>query len=164
MTVPRYSGRHALVDDLLADLTSPSHEPARGNFHKAFSPRTGLSNNGFDEIVVRSVQYTPDDSGRALIARSHRCNGPRIDGRATSPARSPYPPAAYRDMPELDAPCDWHAFEPKLLAWLFAHEFDGDQMPRYSRAAAPVRRFRLYAGIADIPPQTRHHGSHRCRP
>jgi hypothetical protein len=67
LTIPRYSGRHDLVDDLLAELTLAAAEPTRGNFYKAFSSTHWLSNNGFDEIVVRSVQYTPDDSGRTSL-------------------------------------------------------------------------------------------------
>ena len=43
LTVPRYSGRHDLVDDLLAELTLDVAEPTRGNFHKAFSPTNWLS-------------------------------------------------------------------------------------------------------------------------
>jgi hypothetical protein len=67
LTVSRYSGRHDLVDDLLAQLTSAVAAPARGNFHQGFSPGDWLTDNGFDVLILRSVQHTPDDTGRAAL-------------------------------------------------------------------------------------------------
>jgi hypothetical protein len=52
-----------------------------------------------------------------------------------------------RDLPGLDAPAGGRVFEPNVLAWLLAHEFDGDK----SRAIRVQRRFQalhLYAAIA----------------
>src|ERR1700744_1111041 len=56
LTIPRYSRRHDLVDDLLAELTLAPAEPTRGNFHKAVSLKGWLRNNGVDELFLIPVQ------------------------------------------------------------------------------------------------------------
>lgn len=38
LTIPRYSGRHDLIDDLLAELTTHVAAPTRGNCNRGKSP------------------------------------------------------------------------------------------------------------------------------
>jgi hypothetical protein len=114
----------------------------------AFSLKGWLSNNGFDEIILHSVQHTPDDSARAaLLAHTARrvCELMKEQNRLRD---LHIRRLLERDVPELDAQCDWHAFEPKLLAWLLAHEFDGDKA-RAIRIQRRCQALRLYACISD---------------
>jgi hypothetical protein len=148
LTIPRYSGRHNLVDNLLTELTLAAAEPACGNFHKAFSITDWLSNNGFDEIILRSVQHTPDDSGRAALLANTARRARELMEEQNRLRDLHILQLLERDLPELNAQCDWHSFEPQLLAWLLAHEFDGNKT-RAIRLQRRVQALRLYAGIAD---------------
>ncbi len=156
LTVTRYSGRHDLVDDLLAELTIEVANPTRGNFHKSFSPRNWLGDHGFDELIVCSVQHTADDSGRAALLTHTARRAQDLMNELQRLRDQHMRRLLDRDLPEFGAERDWHSCQSNLLAWLLAHEFDGDQ----TRAIRVQRRFqalRLYAGISGIlcePPVT----------
>jgi hypothetical protein len=147
LMIPRYSGRHDLVDDLLAELTLAAAEPARGNSHKVFSPTNWLAEHGFDDLIIRSVRHTADDSGRAALL-AHIARRAQDLMKEQDRLRELHMRRLLgRDLPGLDAPAGWSVFEPNVLAWLLAHEFDGDR----TRAMRVQRRFqalRLYAGIS----------------
>jgi hypothetical protein len=44
LTIPRYSGRHDLVDNLLAEPLSPPPSPPAGILIRSFRRQTGLTN------------------------------------------------------------------------------------------------------------------------
>lgn len=126
LTVPRYSGRYDLIDDLLAELTKDVAEPTRGNFYKAFSTKNWLDEHDFDELIVRSVQHSADDTGRAALLAHTACRAHDLMNELNCLRDQHIRQLLARDIPDLDAQYDWHTFEPQLLAWLLAHEFDGD--------------------------------------
>ncbi|MGA8756001.1 MAG: hypothetical protein WB611_06670 [Stellaceae bacterium] len=64
LAIPNSTGRHHLVDKLLAELTPAVAEPSRGSFHPAFSATNWLAQHGLDELVLRSIQHTAEDTGR----------------------------------------------------------------------------------------------------
>jgi hypothetical protein len=73
LSAPRYAGRHGLVDKLLGELTQAVAAPGRGSFHSPFSAINWLTEYGLDELVLRSVRHTTDDTGRAaLLAHAAR--------------------------------------------------------------------------------------------
>lgn len=73
LAIPIVTGRHDLVDDLLGNLSEAVARPSHGSFHHAFSATNWLDEHGFDELVLRSVQHTADDTGRAeLLAHAAR--------------------------------------------------------------------------------------------
>jgi hypothetical protein len=147
LTVPRYSGHNGLVDDLLNDFSLDVTSPARSHFHKVFSPTNWLDEHGFDELIVRSVEHTANDSDRAALL-AHIAKRAHDLMKEQDRLRDRHIRALLeRDLPDLDAASGWRSFDPHLLAWLLAHEFDGD----LSRAMRVQRRFqalRLYAGIS----------------
>jgi hypothetical protein len=148
LVLPRYSGRHDLVDDILAELTAAVAAPARGNFDKLFSVRDWIAQKGLDAIVLRSVEHAADDHGRAqLLGHTAQRAHALLDQLARLRDRH-IRQLLRRDIPELDEHCDWHSFDPNPIGWLLAHHYGGDK----ARAVRVTRRFqalRLYASIAD---------------
>lgn len=74
LTIPRYSGRHDLVDNLRAELTVDVAAPARGNFIKHFLPKTGLtstvSTNWGHYKKVTAVYARPEQMRTRLRPRA----------------------------------------------------------------------------------------------
>jgi hypothetical protein len=147
LTVPRYSGRHDLVDDLLAELTIDVANPTRGNFHRSFSPRNWLEEHSFDEQIVRSVQHMADDSGRAALLAHTTRRAQDLMNELHRLRDQHMHQLLERDLPEFGAERDWHSCQSGLLAWLLAHEFDGDQT-RAIRVQRRSQALRLYASIS----------------
>jgi PcfJ-like protein len=147
LTIARYSGCHELVDNLLAELAQAASEPARGNFHKAFSASNWLSNNGLHEIVLRSVEYTPHDNGRATLLAHTASRANALMDQQHQLRDLHMRRLLERDLPQLHPWRDWQASDPSLLAWLLAHEFDGDQT-RAIRIHRRHQALRLYGGIS----------------
>jgi PcfJ-like protein len=148
LVLPRYSGRHDLVDDLLAELTAAVAAPARGNFHKSFSARDWIALKGLDDIVLRSVKHSADDHARAQLL-GHMAQRAHALLHQLARLRDRHIRQLFRrDIPELDEHRDWHTLDPNPIGWLLAHQHDGDK----TRTARVTRRFqalRLYASIAD---------------
>lgn len=148
LIIPRYSGRHHLVDQLLAELTHAVAQPAHGNFNNSFSPSRWLDMHGFDDLVLRSVQHKADDTGRAALLSHTTRQAHVLQGELHHLRDHHIRQLLDRDIPELVAQ-SWEAFDPDWLGWLLAHEYEGDPV----RAVRLPRRFqalRLYASIADI--------------
>jgi hypothetical protein len=145
LAIPRYAGRHDLVDELLGQLTLALAAPCRGSRH-AFSPTDWLDEYGLDELVLRSVQHTADDPGRgALLAYAAR--KAHDLGKAQERLRHEHMRALLaRDTPDLDA--DWRHFPLNLLAWILAHEYDNNPT-RTLRVQRRLQALRLYASLAD---------------
>jgi PcfJ-like protein len=146
LTIPRYAGRHSLVDQLLAQLTRAVAEPSRGSFHRAFSATDWIAEHGLDELVLRSVQHTADDTGRAeLLAHAARKAQALI--KEQDRLRDEHMRALLqRDTPDLAG--DWQRFVPDILGWILAHEHDGDPT-RAVRVQRRLQALRLYASLAD---------------
>jgi hypothetical protein len=146
LTIPRYAGRHNLVDKLLAELTQAVAAPSRGSFHNAFSAVNWLTERGLDELVLQSVQHTADDTGRSeLLAHAARKASDLM--KEQDRLRDHHMRALLdRDAPDLDA--DWECCVPETLAWLLAHQHDGDPS-RAIRVQRRLQAFRLYGSIAD---------------
>lgn len=147
LTIPRYSGRHDLVDDLLAELTIDVANPTRGDFHKTFSPKSWLSHNGFGEIVLCSVRHTADDAGRAALHTHTARRAQDLINELQRLRDRHMRQLLARDLPEFGAERDWHPCQSDLLAWLLAHEFDGDPA-RAVRVQRRCQALRLYASVA----------------
>jgi hypothetical protein len=146
LTIPRYAGRHNLLDRLLAELTRAAAEPSRGSFHRAFSPTNWIAEHGLDELVLRSVQHTADDTGRGeLLAHAARKASDLM--KEQDRLRDQHMRALLqRDTPDLAA--DWQQFVPDILGWILAHEHDGDPT-RAVRVQRRLQALRLYASLAD---------------
>jgi PcfJ-like protein len=148
LTVPRYSGRHDLVDDLLAELTVDVTTPARGNFYKAFSLKNWLDEHGIDELIVRSVQHSADDTGRAALLAHTARRASDLTKELHRLRDQHIRQLLGRDIPALDRDTDWHGYEPQLIAWLLAHGHDGKTC-RGLRVQRRYQALRLYASLAE---------------
>jgi PcfJ-like protein len=147
LTIPRYTGRHDLVDDLLAHLTADVASPARGSFYRAFSATTWLAEHGFDDLLLRSVQHTADDTGRALLL-AHAARKAHDHTKEAGRLRDLHMRALLaRDTPDLHWQSHWHTFDPEVLAWLLAHEHDGGKT-RAERVQRRCQALRLYTSLA----------------
>lgn len=150
LAVPRYSGRHHLVDDLLKGLTEAVAEiPRGGHFYvPSFSARNWIAAHRFDELVLRSAEHTADDTGRARLFRHTAQRAHALMEELGRLRDRHLCRLLERDLPGPVAPSDWSNYEPKLLAWLLAHQYDGDKS-RVVRLHRRLQALRLYAGIAD---------------
>ena len=148
LTVPRYTGRHDLVDDLLARLTADVASPARGSFPHTFSATNWLAEHGFDDLLLRSVQHTSDDTGRAALL-AHAARRAHEHTKEAGRLRDLHMRALLeRDTPDLHWQSHWHTFDPAVLAWLLAHEHDGDKT-RALRVQRRLQALRLYTSLAE---------------
>jgi hypothetical protein len=149
LTIPRYTGCNDLVDDLLAHLTEDVASPARGSFSHAFSATNWLAEHGFDELILCSVRHTADDTGRALLLDHAACKAHDFTKEQGRLRDLHIRGLLVRDMPDIYWPSHWHTLDPKVLAWLFAHEQDGDQT-RAVRVQRRLQAYRLYASLASL--------------
>ena len=129
LTIPRYAGRHDLVDELLGELTQAVAAPSRGSFHRVFSATTWLEEFGLDELVLRSVQLTAADTGRAeLLAHAAR----KSQGLMKEQERLRHHhmrALLERDAPDLD-PDSWQLCVPDRLTWILAHQYEPHRVSR----------------------------------
>jgi hypothetical protein len=146
LTIPRYAGHHCLADGLLAELTRTVAEPSRGSLHCPFSAVNWLAQHGLDELVLRSVRHTADDTGRAeLLAQAARKASDLM--KEQDRLRDHHMRALLeRDMPDLAV--DWQELGPDLLGWILAHQYDGHPT-RAVRVQRRLQALRLYASLAD---------------
>jgi hypothetical protein len=146
LAIPHATGRHNLVDELLGELTQAAAAPSRGSFHHAFTATSWLEEYGLDELVVRSVQHTADDTGRGeLLAHAARKADDLM--KEQDRLRDQHMRALLgRDAPDLAT--DGRNSVPEILAWILAHQHDGDPT-RPVRVERRLQAFRLYASLAD---------------
>jgi hypothetical protein len=147
LTIAQYTGRHDLVDDLLAHLTNDAASPARGSASRYFHVTNWLAEHSFSELILRSVQHTADDTGRAALLAHAACKGNDLMKQQDCLRDLHIRALLERDVPELGAHCAWRIFETETLAWMLAHAHDDHK----SRAVRVQRRFqalRLYASLA----------------
>jgi hypothetical protein len=143
LTIPRYAGRHDLVDDLLAELTRAVARPSHGSFHHTAT--NWIVEHGLDALVLRSVQHTADDTGRAELL-AHAAQKARDFMKEQDRLQHQHMRALLeRDAPDLAD--EWQHFVPDILAWILAHEYDGDAT-RAIRVQRRLQTLRLYAGLA----------------
>lgn len=148
LTVPRYTGCNDLVDDLISHLTEDVASPARGSFAHAFSATNWLAEHGFDDLVLCSVQRTADDGGRALLLDHAACKARDFTKEQTRLRDLHIRGLLLRDTPDIYWPSHWHTFDPKVLAWLFAHEHDGEKT-RAVRVQRRLQALRLYTSLVE---------------
>ena len=147
LAIPNVTGRHDLVDELLDKLTEAIAQPSHGFFHHVFSAANWLDQHGFDDLVLRSVQHTADDTGRGHLL-AHAARKAQHLTKQQDRLRNQHMRALLeRDMPELD-PDYWPLSTPDELAWLLAHEHDGDPT-RAIRVQRRLQAFRFYGSLAD---------------
>ena len=147
LAIPNAAGRHDLADELLGELTQAIAAPGRGNFYRTFAAAIWLEDYGLDELVLRSVQHTADDIGRgellahaAHLARDLMNQQDRLRDRHMRALLA-------RDTPDLEVESQhWHHCNAELLAWILAHEFDGDPT-RALRVERRLQAFRLYGSV-----------------
>jgi PcfJ-like protein len=146
LAIPNALGRHDLVDELLGLLTQTVAAPSRGHFYHTFSAANWLDAHGLDELVVRSVQHTTDDTGRSdLLAHAAR-KAQHLMEQQDRLRDQHMRLLLARDMPDLEVA--WQRCVPEKLAWILAHEHDGDPT-RAIRVQRRLQAFRLYASLAD---------------
>jgi hypothetical protein len=146
LTVSRYTGRHDLADRLLAELTEAVTAPARGSFFKGFSPTVWLDEQGFDELIVRSVQHTADDTGRTALLR-HIAQKVVDSSKQLDRIRNLHMQHLLRrDIPHLQEP--WQTLSPDVLGWVLAHQHDGHPT-RAVRIERRLQALRPYGSLSD---------------
>ena len=144
LTIPRYAGRHDLADHLLAELTEAVARPSRGSFHHAFSAANWLAEQGLDDLILHSVQHTTDDTGRADLL-AHAARKMQDFMKQQERLRDQHMRALLeRDAPDLVN--GWQHFEPNNLAWILAHDHDGNPT-RATRVERRLQALQLYAAL-----------------
>ena len=147
LSIARYAGRHDLVDNLLAELTSTVARPSRVSPFSAFSAKNWITEHGLDDLVIFSAQHTADDTGRAALLSHAAAKAADLNKQYDRLKDLHMRALLHRDTPELDT-SDWRTLQPDILRWILASKYDGDS----SRAIHIQRRLqalRLYASIAD---------------
>ena len=146
LAIPTVTGRHDLADEFLGNLSEAVARPSQGSFHHAFSATNWLDERGLDELVLRSVQHSADDAGRAeLLAHAARTAQDLM--KQQDRLRHQHMRALLeRDAPTLGS--EWQHFVPETLAWILAHHYDGDPT-RAVRVHRRLQALRLYASLAD---------------
>ena len=146
LATPSVTGRHDLVDELLGELTLAVAAPSRGSFHHVFSATNWLEEFGLNELVLRSVEHTDDDTGRADLL-AHAARKAQDLMKQQDRLRHQHMRALLeRDAPNLGS--EWQHFVPETLAWILAHPYDADPT-RAVRLHRRLQALRLYASLAD---------------
>jgi hypothetical protein len=148
-TIPKLSlpgGRgHGLVAGLLDRLTQIVAAPSRGEFHCAFSATTWLQERGFDELILRSVRHSADDSGRAALLAYAARNVAGLMKEKVRLTDQHMLMLLKRDAPDFAD--DWRSTSEATLSWVLAHEYDSDPT-REVRVQRRLQALRLYAAVA----------------
>lgn len=146
LTVPAYTGSDPTVDDLIAKLIDTVSAPSRGLLHHTLSASCWLSGHGLDELVVRSVEYTADDSGRTVLLSHAAAKANEFAKKMDRLQNQHMEELLERDAPDFAD--NWRLVEPSILAWILAHQHDGDPM-RKTRVTRRLQALQLYASVAD---------------
>ena len=145
LTVSRYTGRHDLADHLLAELTEAIAAPAYGSFFKGFSPTSWLDEQGFDDLIVRSVQHTADDSGRAALLEHVARRVVDLSKQQDRLRNLHMQHLLRRDIPQLQGP--WQSLSSDIIGWVLAHQHDGHPT-RQVRIERRFQALRLYGSLS----------------
>jgi hypothetical protein len=144
LTISRYTGRHDLVDHLLTELTEAIAAPTRGSFFKGFSPRDWLREQGFDALIIRSVQHMADDTGRAALLEHIARSVVDLSKQQDRLRNQHMQHLLRRDIPHLQEP--WQSLSPDILGWVLAHKYDGNPT-RQVRIERRLQALRLYGSL-----------------
>jgi hypothetical protein len=147
LTIPRYAGRHDLVDDLMAELTSAVADPSRVSPCTAFSASNWITEHSLDNLVVLSAQHTADDTGRYALLSHAASKAANLNEQYHRLKDQHMQALLERDAPELDA-STWGILQPDVLRWILASKYDGDSS-RAIRIQRRLQALRLFASIAD---------------
>ena len=145
LTVPAYTGSDPTVDEFIVELIDTVSAPSRGLFHHSVSASCWLDGHGLDELVVRSVEYTADDSGRAALLGHAAAMANEFAQKRDRLQNQHMEKLLARDAPMLAS--TWRLAEPSVLAWILAPEHDGDAT-RETRVTRRLQALQLYASVA----------------
>ncbi len=147
LAIPGYTGSDSLADDFLAKLVDDIAAPASGS-SRTFSPSGWVQAHGLEDLILCSAAATADDAGRhALLAYAGHAAQRLVELSGKLRDRHMRDLLA-RDAPEAGGGWNWATTDSKTLAWLLAHEHDGDPS-RQERVKRRLQALRLYSSLRD---------------
>jgi hypothetical protein len=147
LSIARYTGRHDLVDHLLAELNRLVAGPSCASPCNNFSAKNWVAEQGFDELLLLSVQHADDDTGRAALLAHAAAKASDLNKQYDRLKDCHVCALLARGAPELDA-STWRTLQPEILAWILASKYDGDSS-RAIRIQRRLQALRLYVSLAD---------------